>query len=171
MDPIRLKIDSDRMDEAMRGLISAGRDASPLMRAIAGDMHAAVETNFRLEGRPPWAGLAPSTQAARAAKGFWPGKILQRTGPLAAAISEDYDATSAVVGTKLAYAAAHQLGARTKAHRIAPRHKKALAFGGRVVKSVMHPGSDIPARPFLFLDDSDEDKIVGRVTAYLQGLI
>lgn len=170
MDPIRLKIDSDRMDESMRGLASAGRDASPLMRVIVGDMLHAVETNFRLEGRPPWAGLAPSTQAARAAKGYWPGKILQRTGQLAASITGEYDATSAVVGTNLAYAAAHQLGAKTKAHRIEPRNKKALAFGGRVLKSVMHPGSNIPARPFLLLDDPDEDTIVGRVTAYLQGL-
>lgn len=171
MDDIRVRIDSTKVDESMRNLAAAGRDATPLMRVIAGDMQAAVETNFRMEGRPAWAGLKPSTQAERAARGYWPGKILQRTGQLAASIAQDYDATSAVVGTNLVYGAVHQFGARTKAHRIVPRNKKALAFGGRVVKSVMHPGSDIPARPYLALDDSDEDKIVSRTSTFLQGLI
>ena len=51
------------------------------------------------------------------------------------------------------YARIHELGGKTSAHEIVPRNKKALRFfvGGQAVfsKRVHHPGSLIPARPFL----------------------
>lgn len=51
------------------------------------------------------------------------------------------------------YAAIHEFGGKTKAHDIEPRNKKALKFqmGGKDVfaKIVRHPGSNIPARPYL----------------------
>ncbi len=53
------------------------------------------------------------------------------------------------VGNTMVYAAIHQFGGKTSPHTIVPKHKKALAFGGNVVKKVNHPGSKIPARPFL----------------------
>ena len=56
--------------------------------------------------------------------------------------------TQAVIGSDRKYAAIHQLGGKTAAHKIRPKRKKALAFGGGVYKSVNHPGSKIPARPF-----------------------
>jgi phage gpG-like protein len=56
------------------------------------------------------------------------------------------------VGSDRHYAAIHQLGGRTPAHVIRPKTAKALRFviGGRVifVKSVTHPGSAVPARPY-----------------------
>jgi HK97 gp10 family phage protein len=51
------------------------------------------------------------------------------------------------------YAAIHEFGGTTSPHRIEPRTGKALAFqmGGETVfaRFVNHPGSKIPARPYL----------------------
>ncbi len=48
------------------------------------------------------------------------------------------------------YAAIHQLGGQTRPHVIRARRKKALNWGGnKFAKSVRHPGSKIPSRPFL----------------------
>jgi phage gpG-like protein len=59
--------------------------------------------------------------------------------------------------TNVKYGAIHHLGGTTKAHTIVPRVKKALFWpgAGHPVKSVQHPGSKIPARPFLMFQDED----------------
>ncbi len=60
------------------------------------------------------------------------------------------------------YARIHEFGGTTKPHEIRPRVREALAFkiGGKQVfaKVVHHPGSRIPARPYLrpALEDSRE---------------
>lgn len=65
--------------------------------------------------------------------------------------SRSYRATTdgVVYGTNLVYGAVHQEGGQTKAHEIRPVSKKALSFGGRIVKKAHHPGSKIPARPYM----------------------
>ena len=53
------------------------------------------------------------------------------------------------VGSDRKYAAIHQLGGKTKAHVIRPKNGKALKIPGiGFRKSVNHPGSQIPARPY-----------------------
>jgi phage gpG-like protein len=52
------------------------------------------------------------------------------------------------------YARIHQEGGKTKSHEIKARNGKALSFAGRdgnraAKKSVRHPGSEIPARPYM----------------------
>ena len=73
------------------------------------------------------------------------------------------------MGTNVAYAAIHNFGGQTAAHMIYPRHKKALAWatGAYPVKSVKHPGSRIPARPFMQLTPQDEHELVETVSDYL----
>lgn len=46
---------------------------------------------------------------------------------------------SSIIGTPLDYAPPVELG--SKPHEIRPKNKKALAFNGRVVKVVHHPGT------------------------------
>lgn len=166
---IETKLDSATVQHALEMLRVSCLDASPIMRVIAGDMERAVEKNFASQGRPAWLGLAPGTIASRIRNGTWPGKILQRTGQLAASIETRSDSTSATVGTNLVYAGIHQFGGKTRAHTITARKGKALAFGGIFRRSVRHPGSHIPARPFLALDRSDERQIQESVLLFLQG--
>ena len=59
-----------------------------------------------------------------------------------------------IYGSNMEYARIHQEGGKTKAHEIKARNGKALSFAGRdgkqvTRKSVKHPGSEIPARPYM----------------------
>ncbi|MDR2784814.1 MAG: phage virion morphogenesis protein [Treponema sp.] len=53
------------------------------------------------------------------------------------------------LGSHLIYARIHQEGGQTGAHTIKPNRAKALYFNGRFAKQVNHPGSRIPARPYM----------------------
>lgn len=156
---IDIKIDTTDIESTLSEIVDKIQHREPLMRDIAGIMSDAVEENFAQEGRPKWLGIQRD------------GKILQDSGQLAASINAYSDNDNAIVGTNKTYAAIHQFGGKTKPHVIRPRNKKALAFGGRVVKKVNHPGSNIPARPFLNLTDDDLSEIEYAASNYLQRLI
>lgn len=142
---------------ALRELLQGLQERRELMGELAGIMVRSTERNFAEGGRPGrWADLHPGTKEARRKKGTWPGQILVRSATgLAASIQADWDNDQAVAGTNKAYAAIHQFGGTTRPHVIKPRYKRALAFGGVIVRQVNHPGSRIPARPFLALTDGD----------------
>lgn len=139
---LTLRVDDTTLNAAFARL--GNRDLTPLMRSIAGIMADAVEENFAQEGRPKWLPLKPSTIKQRTRRGYWPGRILQQRGQLAASISAQSDATSAVVGTNLVYAAIHQLG----------------GYAGRGRKTRIEP------RPFLVLTAEDLGEIRDKVTNY-----
>jgi phage virion morphogenesis protein len=158
---IEIKIEKDTITSALQAINSRLSDMTPIMRQIAGIMQDAVEENFAQQGRPRW---KPSARASREG-----GMTLQDTGRLAASITSRSTGNQAVVGTNVVYAAIHQFGGKTPAHVIKPKNKKALFWPGasHPVKSVNHPGSNIPARPFLSLTDSDFDEIQRKLAAYL----
>jgi phage virion morphogenesis protein len=58
-------------------------------------------------------------------------------------------AEGTTLGSNLIYARIHQEGGQTKAHTIKPVQAKALRFNGRFAKKVSHPGSRVPARPYM----------------------
>jgi phage virion morphogenesis protein len=136
-DMIEIKIDTAKLTAALKRLAASGRNLSVPMRRAAGIMADAVEENFEQEGRPKWKSLATTTILQRILHDSWPGKILQESGGLARSITRHYDATSALVGTNSVYAAIHNFGGK--------------AGRGRKV--------EIPARPFLSLDDDDEEDL------------
>jgi phage virion morphogenesis protein len=152
---IEAKLQYEAPIRALRRAAAEMGNTRPLMRSVAGIMLRAVEDNFEQEGRPKWKDLLPSTKLGRYKEGTWPGKILQRSGSLAASIQQAFDSNSAIVGTNKAYGAIHQFGGKTEPHVIKARNKRALSFAGIVVTSVNHPGSDIPARPYLRLTPAD----------------
>lgn len=80
-------------------------------------------------------------------------------------------ANSVTVGNDAPYAAVHQLGGRTPPRLIKPKRKKALNWPGarHPVKSVKHPGANIPARPvYPFLADG---RPTPRAEATIRGII
>lgn len=143
MTDLHVKIDDKATQQALDELARAGMNLRPVMRGIAAVLASETEENFRAQGRPRWTALKNPSERRRG------GQILQDSGQLAVSISTDYDDNEAVIGSNKVYAAIHQFGGKTKAHVIKPVNKKALAFGGKVVRQVNHPGSDIPARPYL----------------------
>jgi len=158
---------------ALREIISQLGDRRELMASLAGIMHRAVEDNFAEGGRPHWQALHPGTIAARerSRPATWPGQILVRSGQLAASVQDSFDNDQAVVGSNKVYAAIQQFGGQTRPHVIKARNKKALAFGGVVVRQVKHPGSKIPARPFLSLTEQDGQDLVDEAESFLQAAI
>lgn len=188
---IEIKLEYDAVISAWRRAAAQMATTTPLMRSTAGIMMRAVEDNFAAEGRPKWQPLAPSTLLAYQVKGKdwkrlgsgkqrsinavkvrpWGGRILQRSGQLAASIVQEYTPTSATVGTNKVYGAIHQFGGRTKPHVIRPKNKRALSFGGIVVRQVNHPGSNIPARPYLKLTPGDlRDLVLDARSHYARAL-
>lgn len=165
---VTIEIDNRRVLAALQGYGKKLEQPHELMHLISGRMLAAVEDNFEQQGRPKWHDLHSGTIEGRKKKGYWPGRILQRTGALKNRITQRWDNTQALVGTNLVYARIQHFGGKTKPHVIKPRTKKALAFGDKVLKSVKHPGSNIPARPFLSLTDDDLDDIIQEVIDYLK---
>ena len=141
----------------------------PLMAAVANELLSQTEANFAAQGRPAWLGR----KHPRAKGG---GRLLQDTGQLAASVQPFHTADTAGVGSNKVYARIHQLGGETRPHEIKPKNKKALAFNGRVVKKVKHPGSKIPARPFLPIDKSGTlqpqaaTAIISVTNAYLRSI-
>lgn len=184
---IDIEIDNSGVVQVLKRLEKATKNRASVMQAVAGIMADAVEENFAREGRPAWQGLKPGSWLARAGaltktgqvsgaryeKHVRNGKILQSSGRLASSITQTSSNEGAAVGTNVKYAAIHQFGGRTKPHEIRPRNKKALAWAsaGHPVRKVNHPGSEIPARPFLALDDSDMREIVETVEEYIRGML
>lgn len=152
---------------ALRSLIEQLQDRRELMASLAGIMHRAVEQNFADGGRPKWQQLQAGTIEARRKAGKWPGAILIRDGQLASSIQADSSNDQALVGTNVAYAAIQQFGGTTAPHIIRPRFKRALAFGGVVVRQVNHPGSRIPARPFLQLTEADAEDMLQEAREFI----
>lgn len=164
---IDIELPYDHIIEQLRRLVGRLENRRELTGRLAGVMLGAIEDKFDAEGQPAWQALHPGTVAARRKAGK-DGKILQRDGALAASITPFHDDNQAVVGTNVAYAAIHQFGGQTKPHVIKPRYKRALAFGGVIVRQVQHPGSKIPARPFLVLTPEDGQDLVEKAQDYLR---
>ncbi|MDR1311111.1 MAG: phage virion morphogenesis protein [Burkholderiaceae bacterium] len=140
---INIRLNDTALKRAIHGLQRRLRDMRPVMRAIAQTLEAKTERNFASQGRPRWKALKNPSERRKG------GVILQDSGQLAASITTRYSDTQAIIGTNKVYARIHQFGGKTRAHPIKPKRKKVLAFGGKFARSVNHPGSNIPARPFL----------------------
>lgn len=106
---MEIKVDI-KIPEVIGDMLSKVQNRRPLMTEISGIMLDEVRQNFEVQGRPRWTPLAPSTIKDRTRKGYWPGKILQRTGQLLRSITANADENTAQVGTNKVYAAIHQFG-------------------------------------------------------------
>lgn len=143
---IEIRLDSAELENYLNQLADKTSDLRPLMKKLAGIMHDSAEQNFESEGRPKWPELKPSTIKQRSKRGYWPGRILQVRGELAASITSSYDNHSAFVGTNKVYAAIHHFGGN------AGRNKNV----------------DVPARPYLKVGESENKEILNEFKNYFQ---
>ncbi|MFW1857908.1 phage virion morphogenesis protein [Acinetobacter defluvii] len=164
---MHIVIDDAALQQKFETALNKLANTKPLMQRVSLTLLDVTEENFNAEGRPKWAGLKYPRKG---------GKILQLTGQLAGSITPFSGANYAGVGSNKVYAAIHQFGGKTKAHVIRPKTKKALAFGGMVFKYVNHPGSVIPARPYLPIDKSGNlqkeayDDVAHTIDTYLKNI-
>jgi phage virion morphogenesis protein len=162
----RISVDFDGIQalSGLRRLQEGMEQTAPLMAQISEYLWRSTRDRFKTQTGPDdkaWKTLQPRYKEGKPKAQR--ERILTLMGYLRERIVKDSDARSATVGSDRVYAAIHQFGGRTSPHVIAPRYKKALAFNGVVRKSVQHPGSNIPARPFLGLSDADR-KEIGEIT-------
>lgn len=137
-------------------------DTRPAMAAVGEVVVTQVHDSFERGQAPdgaPWkplksrqgqiALLSPSVRLAKAAR-LTAGALVD-SGRMLASVGRAYGEDWVEVGAAAAYAAVHQFGARTGPHTIRPRNKRALFWPGarHPVFAVRHPGSVIPARPFI----------------------
>jgi phage virion morphogenesis protein len=148
MARITARLESASVLQVLEQLIERLGDASPATREIAGVLAFEAEEAFELERSPggtPWEQLAQSTIEQRIKLGYWPGRMLQRTGRLAASVTSDFGPDFAVVGSNVEYAGIHQFGGQA----------------GRGLKS------KIPERAFLGISEAGEDEILELMEGYL----
>lgn len=146
-----IELRDEAVDAYFAQLIERMANRRPITAAIAQVLQSETDENFEQQGRPKWAPLHPGYAALVAGR----GKMLNRSGAsgLKGSIQTEFDNDGASIGTNKVYGAIHQIGGKTAPHTITPVSRNALRFtlGGRVVlaKKVNHPGSKIPARPYL----------------------
>lgn len=157
---IKIEVDDKGMQKMLRELSERMEDLTPVMRRIGELLVSSVQENFNREGRysepgswrggpKRWQELAPSTIRQRERQGYWPGQILTRTGRLKSSINYHAGKDHVVVGTNLIYAAIHQFGGKAgRGHR-----------------------ANIPARPFLVVQDEDLEEIREIIRDYIARLL
>ena len=143
---------------------------TPVMAEIAALIKSSVQENFIQGGRPDkW------VESRRVKKDG--GQTLVEGGRLRDSIIDHATATTAEVGTNLKYAAIHQFGGPIKR----PAHERVLLFDhsrkfatAKKAKYGMKATigghtTNMPARPFLMIQEQDQAAIVGIIQRYLQG--
>lgn len=125
-------------------------DLSPVMQQIAGYMHDSSEQAFANQRDPvtgePWPALSEATLQMRPDRAG--GELLRDSAQLVDSLQQDFDALTAYYGTNKPYAAMHQ-------------------FGGITAPNSMIPNHEIPARPFLGLDDVAKADVLDMLAGYL----
>lgn len=170
---ITVEFSQDEARAGLRALIERMEDRLPFYKAVGERMLTSSKNRFETETAPdgsPWQKLSRRRIRQREHLKLTPIHILRARGYLAGSVNYEASADQVEVGSAVAYAAAHQLGAQIEQPaRPAKIYRKREADGqiGRrfvrkseadVVTDVTIPGRkiSIPARPFLGLTSDDE---------------
>lgn len=158
----------ERLQQRIQRL--AGIDKTDLLDAVGFEVENQTKRRIGSEKQAPdgtpWVELSDDYAAAKPK-----GDLLELEGVLWNSIQYNVQGDTVQVGSNVVYAAIHQLGGKTKPHRIVAKNKQALAFGGGVYKAVNHPGSDIPARPYLGLSTDNIDDIESILDGFMDAHI
>ena len=147
------------ISRALKRLRRRLKDMTPVMDEIGDRLMLSTDRRFETGMDPQGRPWKPSLRARETG-----GRTLNLSARLRRSITRRASADEVVVGTNVVYAAIHQFGGKTPPRVIRPRTKKALYWPGarHPVRSVRHPGSRMPARPFLGVSGADE-RAIGRI--------
>jgi phage virion morphogenesis protein len=116
---VGIHVNDAEVQQLIRDIMARGDDMTPVMRTIARIMATSVDENFAREGSPKWPALATSTIVDREKKGYWPGKMLQRSGLLKQSYTRRVEPFRAIVGSNWPTARIHELGgAAGRGHKV-----------------------------------------------------
>jgi phage gpG-like protein len=177
-----IKIDDSELQKVCAKIIQRGTNKKNGLRTIGAIARESIRYNFRAGGRPnKW---AESKGAAKRR-----GQTLRRSGRLMNSITSTISGESVIVGTNVIYAAVQNYGAKkfsfgtvvakVKAHsRKNPAGdiksgRKKLAGGVSFVRAhtrkMQLPWGDIPARPFMVLQQEDILSIEAAMAQHIIG--
>ncbi len=165
------------------------QDITPLNHEISEILITSVHENFLMGGRfdrggsfnggdKRWKDLSDVTKKAREKIKKWPGQLLRVSGRLFNSIVTKVAKDSAEVGTNVEYARMHQYGAKKGSfgHKTVTVKSHTKTMHGKKVTVKSHqkrqllPWGDIPARPFLVVQEEDlsqiGDMIMNRIMAF-----
>jgi phage virion morphogenesis protein len=173
---IEVTVDDAAIRKELERLAFAAGTLRPAMKNIGEYVARSTWERFNKGIDPagrPWKPLQVQSGSSRMAQQLAKGtrKVLVKSGLLQNSFTYKAGSDSVVVGTNVAHAAIHQFGGKTPPHEIRPYRKKALAWpgGAHPVKVVKHPGSVIPARPFLGLSSEDQTEVLAILSDHLEG--
>lgn len=174
----------EKAHKVARALIALGEDTAPLLSIAGSILEGSTRARFASESGPggiPWPkskaalGLAP-----RASGKIQPGLTLQDTGRLLGSIRHEVRPGEVEVGSdkragSASFAAAHQFGSHRQTVVMAHRRTINEAFGvpipAKVVEVRAHGRvTNLPARPFIGVDDGDRTDLAEAWHDHLQGL-
>jgi len=152
MITLKISIKDIEMKTALKGLSTRLSQPRKALSECGLVLLRSIAKTFKAGGRPVrW---KPSKRALSG------GKTLIDTARLLRSITTKVSGKTLAVGTNVKYAAMHQLGGKVAGRTIFPKRAKALRWidrGGNVrfAKKVTIPAFDMPARPFLVIQDED----------------
>lgn len=193
---IKIRLDDPAVRRELARLAAQSENLTPVLQEFAQIILRSITKNVQQGGRytpgalqelrgggERWAPLAGSTIAERRRLGYWPGKILQRTGQGQQSIQVRVDTNRVIVSSNKPYMRAHQFGATVRV----PAYTRTYYFervkkGKRTVirwakkgrhdftRTVRVPGRtfQVPARPWLLLQDEDVEQMLLALRRYIR---
>lgn len=178
MSGTQITIHDEAVQASLGGMSTRAGDLSRGMKLIAALALASVRRNFEVGGRPSkWAPLKPSTLKKRHSGGG-PLVVQGFAGGLLGSVHAESNATQAIVGTDKIYAAVHQFGAAKGSFGmgLAGSFRRRGIMGGLergggwdLSSQRPLPWGDIPARPFLLLQNQDREAITDVLANFVLG--
>lgn len=181
MKNISIKIQDNDIQKMLAEIAGRMKDMRPVTAMIGEIVMESIQTNFEVGGRPAWRQLSPVTIAQRERMKKWPGQILVRSGVrggLMGSISYEPERDRVVIGTNKIYATTMHFGAKrgefgSKSVKIGQHERRGKGDKRHTVQAhtrmVSLPWGDIPARPFLVIQNKDWDKIKRSLGNYVVG--
>lgn len=172
MSGAAIKINDQEVKAMIKRILRNLGDMTPAMKIIGSIVRASVIRNFEKGGRPvKWKSHSKVTEKRR--KG---GAILRKqgmAGGLMGSISYTADKNSVRIGTNKVYAAVHQFGAKkgsfgTFMVNIGAHTRKGSPVRAQT-RNVKLPWGDIPARPFLMIQNEDVVEIKDALSGFILG--
>lgn len=178
MSGTQITIRDEAVQANLAGMAFRARDLSGGMKIIAQLVLASVQRNFEVGGRPnKWAALKPSTLKKRKSGGG-PLVVQGFGGGLLGSVHAESNANQAIVGTDKIHGAVHQFGAKKGSFGmgLAGNFRRtgvmgSLERGGGWDLSAYRPlpWGDIPARPYLILQDVDREDSLEALAKFVVG--
>lgn len=143
-----VRVNDAEVQEALNQLIKRGTDLTPAMANIGEELLISHDQRFRDQKSPEGIPWAPLSEATKSLKSKNVDTILVLNHVLSGTLNYQASSDNLLFGSPLEYAATHQFGRTTSPNS-------------------MIPNKEIPARPFLGVDESDRDMILDALSDYL----